>query len=246
MLHLGTLIAVFLVYRKDIWKMILEGFGLIGDACCNVVIFFQNKAQKKNLAYRKVIKNAYRKFDLLVIVSTIPTAVIGYVARDLVEAASEILLIPGICLIVTAILLFISDRVGDGRKTPKNVTYTNAFGIGICQGIATLPGLSRSGTTITACVLSGFDRNFAVKYSFIMSIPAILGAAVLELKDIGKIAVTAPEVGYYVVGTLLAAVVGYICMKTLLVIVRKKKFTYFAIYCLLVGALSIVGYFVLL
>lgn len=245
LLHVGTLVAVFIVYRKDIGRMILEGFGLLGDACRNVGIFFQNKFGKKDLTYRKVIKNAYRKFDMLVIVSTIPTGIIGFVAKDLVEAASEILLIPGICLIVTAILLVISDRLPEGKKTPKNVTYTNAFGIGICQGIATLPGLSRSGTTITACVASGFDRSFAVKYSFIMSIPAILGAAVLELKDIGTVKVTAPEVASYIVGMLVAAIVGYICIKTLLVIVRKKKFTYFAIYCLAMGILSIVGYFVL-
>ena len=245
LLHLGTLIAVFIVYYKDIFKMITEGLGLIGDACCNVGIFFQNKGKKRGLPYRRVIKNGYRKFDMLVIVSTIPTAIIGYVAQDLVEAASEILLIPGICLIITAILLFISDRVPGGNKTPKQVTYTNAFGIGICQGMATLPGLSRSGTTITACIISGFDRNFAVKYSFIMSIPAILGAAVLQLKDIGSVEVTAPEVGSYIAGTAIAAIVGYICIKTLLVIVRKKKFTYFAIYCLLIGALSIGGYFIL-
>lgn len=245
LLHLGTLVAVFMVYRKDILKMIVEGIGLIADVCRNVRIFFQNRGKRRKTPYRRVIKNGYRKFDMLVIVSTIPTAVIGYAAQELVEAAAEILLIPGICLIITAILLFISDRIRNGEKTPKNVTYTNAFGIGICQGIATLPGLSRSGTTITACVISGFDRNFAVKYSFIMSIPAILGAAVLELKDIGSVKVTSTEVLYYVIGMVIAAVVGYICIKTLLVIVRKKKFTYFSIYCLLIGALSIGGYFIL-
>ena len=245
LLHLGTLVAVFIVYYKDIFKMITEGVGLVIDACYNLGVLFQNKIKKKDLIYRRVIKNGYRKFDMLIIISTIPTAIIGFVAQDLVEAASEILVIPGICLIITAILLFISDRVPGGSKTPKQVTYTNAFGIGICQGLATMPGLSRSGTTITACVLSGFDRNFAVKYSFIMSIPAILGAAVLQLKDIGSVKVAAPEVGYYIVGMAVAAIVGYICIKTLLVIVRKKKFTYFAIYCLLIGVLSIGGYFII-
>ena len=225
--------------------MILEGVGLIGDAGRNAGIFFRRKFQKADVPYRKVIRNGYRKFDMLVIVSTIPTAVIGYLAQDLVEAASEFLFIPGICLVVTAVLLFISDRVKDKGKTPREVTYTNAFGIGISQGIATLPGLSRSGTTITACLFSGFDRNFAVKYSFIMSIPAILGAALLQLKDIGSIKVSATEVGYYVIGTVIAAIVGYVCIKTLLVVVRKKKFTDFAIYCLVIGIASIAGYFIL-
>ncbi|MCI8893489.1 MAG: undecaprenyl-diphosphate phosphatase [Lachnospiraceae bacterium] len=244
LLHLGTLVAIFAVYYRDIFKLIAEGFGILGDACCNIGIFFKHTFGKKETPYKRVIKNGYRKFVMLVIVSTIPTGIIGFVARDLVEAASEFLFIPGICLIITAVLLLISDRVPDGAKTPKNVTYTNAFGVGICQGLATMPGLSRSGTTITACVISGFDRNFAVKYSFIMSIPAILGAAVLELGDVGSVEIPPTEILYYVVGMVVAAVVGFICMKTLLVIVRKKKFTYFAIYCLLIGAVSIGGYFI--
>lgn len=245
LLHLGTLIAIFVVYYRDIFRLITEGFALIGDAFCNIGIFFKRTFGRKETPYRRVIKNGYRKFVMLVIVSTIPTAVIGYTARDLVEAASEFLFIPGICLIITAVLLIISDRVKDGTKTPKTVTYTNAFGIGICQGLATMPGLSRSGTTITACVLSGFDRNFAVKYSFIMSIPAILGAAVLEVKDVASVSVSATEIIYYVAGMAVAAVVGFVCMKTLLVVVRKKKFTYFAVYCLLIGIVSIGGYFIL-
>ena len=141
--------------------------------------------------------------------------------------------------------MFISDRIQGGNKGPKNVSYTNGFIIGICQGIATLPGLSRSGTTIAACLISGFDRRFAVKYSFIMSIPAVLGAAILELKDFSTAALSGTEILYYVIGMAVAAIVGYICIKTMLVIVRNKKFTIFSIYCLIIGALSIGGYFYL-
>lgn len=243
LLHVGTLIAISVVYYKDIWKLIVEGCCVIRDALVNVVLFFKNKSGKDHEEYRKVVNSSYRKFVMLVIVSTIPTGIIGFVGRDAVEKASQILIIPGICLIVTAILLFIADRTRDGEKLPKNITYTNAFSVGIAQGIATLPGLSRSGTTITACLLSGFNRNFAVKYSFIMSIPAILGALVLELKDFGSLEVTSTEILYYVIGMAIAAIVGYVCIKTMLVIVRKKKFTGFAIYCLIVGVVSIGGYF---
>lgn len=246
LLHLGTLVAVFIVYFKDIFKMIAEGLAIAGDLFVNIKTFFLHLFFKKKDGYRKIIHNGYRKFVLLVIVSTIPTGVIGYLAKDLVEAAATIVLIPGIFLLLTSILLFISDRVRDGSKTPKNVTYTNAFGIGICQGIATMPGLSRSGTTIAACLISGFDRNFAVKYSFIMSIPAVLGAVVLQLKDVSLSLISVSEIMNYMVGTFVSAIVGYICIKTMLVIVRKKKFTFFSIYCCLAGALSIGGYFLLL
>lgn len=243
LLHVGTLAAICVVYYKDIWRLIVEGCCIVRDAAVNVVIFFRNRINKESQGYRRIVCNSYRKFVMLVIVSTIPTGIIGFMGKDVVEMASEILIVPGICLIVTGVLLIIADRIKDGDKLPKSVTYTNAFGVGIAQGIATLPGLSRSGTTITACLLSGYQRNFAVKYSFIMSIPAILGALVLELTDLKGLQVTAPDVACYVVGMLVAAVVGYICIKTMLVIVRKKKFTGFAIYCFIVGALSIAGYF---
>lgn len=243
LLHVGTLIAIFAVYYKDIWKLIVEGCGILRDAFVNFVLFFKNKVKKEHEPYRRIVSNGYRKFVLLILVSTIPTGVIGVAAKDVVEMAADILIIPGICLIITAILLLIADHTKGGDKLPKSVTYTNAFGIGIAQGVATLPGLSRSGTTIAACFLSGFNRNFAVKYSFLMSIPAILGALVFEVADIAGTAVSGMEIGYYLVGMLIAAVVGYICIKTMLVVVRKKKFTGFAIYCLVVGVLAIVGYF---
>lgn len=246
LLHLGTLIAICVVYYRDIAKLIVDGIGIIRDASVNVVIFFKNKFGGASEPYRRVINSSYRKFAMLIIVSTIPTGIIGYFGRDVVSMASEILIVPGICLIVTAILLFVADRVKDGEKLPKNVTYTDAFSVGIAQGIATLPGLSRSGTTITACLLSGYQRNFAVKYSFLMSIPAILGALVLELKDAVGMEVTGNEIVYYIIGMLIAAVVGYVCIKTMLVVVRKKKFIGFAVYCLLVGALSIGGFFYML
>lgn len=242
MLHLGTLIAIFVVYYKDIFRMIVETCKILRDLFVNLIRFFQNKLGKGNEEYLKIVTNSYRKFVILIIVSTIPTGVIGFVAADFVEMASGILLIPGICLIVTSVLLFLSDRVKEGEKGPKDISYTNGFVIGICQGIATLPGLSRSGTTITACLVSGFDRRFAVKYSFIMSIPAVLGAAILEIKDVSTAAVGSTEFMYYLIGTAVAAVVGYICIKTMLVVVRNKKFTVFSIYCLIVGLFSVGGY----
>lgn len=245
LLHLGTLLAVFVAYFKDIKRLIIEGFGILFDCISNSVIFVTNKIHNDEQPYRHIVRNAYRKFVMLVIVSTIPTAIIGYAAKDLIETASKILIVPGICLIITSILLFVADKYNSGTKTPKHVSYNNAFIIGICQGIATLPGISRSGTTITACLLSGFDKRFAVKYSFIMSIPAILGAAVLELKDIGSIKINSQEILYYGIGALVSAVVGYICIKTMLVVVRKKKFKIFAVYCLLVGIIAVAGFFMI-
>lgn len=243
LLHVGTLIAIFAAFYKDIFRMIKEGFAIIGDFFRNVGIFAGNLFQGKDEPYHLIVSNSYRKFVMLVIVSTIPTGIIGFAGANVVEAAAGILIVPGCCLVLTSVLLFLSDRIADGAKTPKTITYSNAFFIGICQGFATLPGLSRSGTTITACLLSKFKRSFAVRYSFIMSIPAVLGALVLELTDLSGIQVTPAEIGYYAAGVVCSAVVGYIAIKTMLVVVKKKKFTFFAVYCLAVGLISIVGYF---
>lgn len=245
LLHIGTLIAIFAVYFKDIKELIVEGCKLIADLVMNLVTFFMNLGAKENpKPYRKVISSTARRFVLLIIVSTIPTGIIGVIGGDIVEVASETLIVPGICLLITAMLLLIADGVRGGRKKIGSVTYTNSFVLGICQGIATLPGISRSGTTITACLLSGFERSLAVKYSFIMSIPAILGAAVLELKDVGSLSISAGEWTSYIAGMLVAAVVGYICIKVMLHVVRKKKFKGFSIYCAIIGMIAIIASFI--
>lgn len=244
-LHIGTLAAVFIVYYHDIKKMVVEGVRLTCDFLLNIFIFFQNNIGKKELTYHKVINSAYRKFVMLVIVSTIPTGVIGYLAKDIIEEVKTNLFIVGVCLLITACLLIISDKAGEGSKRPKNITYSNAFGIGICQGIATLPGISRSGATITACLISGFDRRFAVKYSFIMSIPAILGASILDLMDLVKEGSSGIPLGQYLVGMVVAGFAGLFCMKTLMILIKNKKFKYFAYYCVAAGVLAIVLNFVI-
>lgn len=243
LLHVGTLIAVCIVYYKDIARLIVELVHIIMDVIYNLKSFVLKLVKKEDVNYRRIIVNSYRKFVLLIVVATIPTGIIGYMGQDLVTACSEWLIIVGICLLITAVLLFVSDKIPDGTKRPKQITCTNAFVIGICQGLATMPGISRSGTTIAACVISGFDRKFAVKYSFILSIPAILGALVLQLKDLSDVTLTAGEMRNYIIGMVVAAVVGYVCIKTLLVIVRKKKFKIFGFYCIAAGLLAIIGHF---
>ena len=232
--------------------MIREFFSMCADIAGNIKIFYRNRRYKEAFRYHRIVHNNYRKFVVLVLVSTIPTGIIGYAGQSLVTAAGKTLLVPasttlivpGVCLLLTGLLLLVADHCKDGKKIPKDISYSNGFLIGIAQGVATLPGLSRSGTTITACLLSGFDRRFAVKYSFIMSIPAILGAAVLELKDIGTEVISGGMVANCVAGAIVAGVVGYICIRTMLVVVRKKNFKGFSIYCFAAGILAIIAHFI--
>lgn len=245
MLHVGTLAAVFVVFHRDIWHMIREAVFMARDICLNLRTWVLNKIHKTALRYRPVVNNSYRKFVVLILVSTVPTGIIGVLGKDLISDASRTLLIPGICLLITGVLLLIADLTPEGDRKPRDVSYTRGLIIGAAQGLATLPGLSRSGTTIAACLLCGLDRKFAVKYSFILSIPAILGAAVLEVKDVIAEPIAPAQVAVYAVGMVFAAAVGYICIKTMLVVVRSKKFKYFAYYCFAVGAVAIVGQFLI-
>lgn len=250
LLHVGTLVAVFICFWSDIWELIVNGFGIVIDVCKNIGIFFvnlfnKNKKDFEKKQYVEVIATPYRRYVMLIIVATIPTGIMGILLKELIESVSATLIVPGICLLITSVILLIADNVKDGNENEENVSYKKAGFVGICQGFATMPGISRSGTTVTACLIAGMDRAFAVKFSFIVSIPAILGAAVLDIPDLFTESVTGSDIVNYVAGTVVAAVVGYVCIKTMLKIVRKKKFKGFSIYCAIMGLVSIIGFFLI-
>ena len=244
LLHVATLVAICIVMRKDIVKLILEFISIVRDVFTNFLIFIDRITHKDDQYYIKIMSSAYRRFVVLIIVSSIPTAIIGFLLNDIIETVENELLVPGICLIATAVIILISDFLADGTKKPKDATVYDAFTIGTAQGIATLPGLSRSGTTITACILCGFDRKFAVKYSFIMSMPAIFGALILKLSKISSETVTGGDIAVYIVGMVIAAVVGYFALIFTTKLVQKKSFKYFAFYCFGIGVVSIIAYII--
>lgn len=243
MLHLGTLTAVCIVFWKDVKNLVIYGIALVVDVLVNGYTWVCNTVRHEKKPMRKLINHAYKKFAALIIATSVPTAIIGFILKDLTESASSILLIPGIGLIVTAIELLIVDGRKGGIKKAKATTYKDAAIVGVAQGIATIPGISRSGSTIATCLFLGFDKNFAVRYSFLMSIPAIVGANLLELRHIGGDILNAQLIISYVIGMIAAAVVGYICIKVMINIVKKSKYQYFAYYCAAVGIISLIAYF---
>ena len=224
LLHLGTLFAVFAAYWSDIKDMVVEFFGGVRD-----------------LARRSTPTPVppARRMILLIIVATLPLFVI-VPFEDKIDALSGNLYFVAFALIATGFLLFISDRVARGRKTEKNATLKDAIAVGIGQAIATCPGISRSGTTITVGCLMGYERSFAVRFSFLMSIPAILGANLLSLKDAFEEGILWGEVPMYLVGVAVAALSGYACIRLLKMIAAKGKFGAFAYYCWAVGLVTLV------
>ena len=220
LLHLGTLVAVFAAYWQDIRDMIVELIDGVRDLV------------------RGTTPNPIppaRRMILLIIVGTLPLFVVLPV-KDLVEGLSGNIYFVAGALIVTGFLLFASDRVKKGRKTERSAKLLDVLLVGIAQAIATCPGISRSGTTITAGCFVGFDWKFAVRFSFLLSIPAVLGANILTLKDaIQENSIIVSDIPVYLVGVAVAAVVGYICIRLLKMIADKGKFGWFAYYCWAVG-----------
>ena len=223
LLHLGTLVAVFIAYWSDIREMVIELFYGVRD-----------------LAQRSTPTPAppARRLILLIIVGTLPLFAVLPI-KDAVESLSGNMYFVAGALLVTGCLLFASDRVRPGRKTEKSATLLDVLLRGVAQAIATCPGISRSGTTITAGCFVGFERRFAVRYSFLMSIPAILGANILSLKDAVTDIIWA-DVPVYLVGVAVAAAVGYVCIRLLKMIADKGKFGFFAYYCWAVGIVTLI------
>lgn len=243
-IHLGTLTAIIIAFRQDIKKLLLEGCKSLYDIYGNVEIYFHNKHQQDAKRYKKIISNNYRKLLLLLLISTIPTAFMGVLLENLVEQAGDNLLAPAVGLFITGILLLIVDFFPAGNKIPKDVTYTMAFVLGICQGIAVFPGISRAGVTIAVCLLCGFNRKFAVKYSFLMAIPAMLGAAILELFQFSYTGEYVEMMAMSISAAVVAGIVGFFCIKGMLVLMRKKRFRIFSIYCFILGIVAIICNFI--
>jgi len=223
LLHLGTLAAVFAAYRQEIMDMIVEFFQGVGDLLHHTT---PNPVPPS------------RRLILLIIVGTLPLFLILPI-KDTIEGLSENLLFVGLALIFTGCLLLASDSVTKGRKTERSATLLDAVLVGLAQAVATCPGISRSGTTITAGCFRGFERRFAVRFSFLLSIPAVLGANILTLKDALETGVNWAETPVYLVGVLVAAVSGYFCIRLLRMIADKGRFGWFAYYCWAAGALTV-------
>ena len=224
LLHLGTLIAVFAAYWTDICEMVVEFFRGIGD-----------------LVHRSTPSPVppARRLILLIIVGTLPLFAVLPIRKH-VQGLTDNMVFVGAALIVTGILLFLCDRVRKGRKTERSATWLDALLVGVGQAVATLPGVSRSGMTITAGCFVGYERRFAVRFSFLLSIPAVLGANILSIGDAVKAGINGAEVPMYLVGVVTAAVVGYLCIRLLKYVADKGRFGAFAYYCWAVGILTLV------
>ena len=226
-LHLGSLIAVLWFFRADIIKMIQAFLLSIGD-------IIQHRFKEG------FYSDPYKRLVWYVIIATIPVGLVGVLFESQVEALfAGALYVPAFFLFVTGTILYLSQRMNSGRVDFSNVTWKEALFMGLGQACAILPGLSRSGTTIAAGLVIGLDKEFAAKFSFILSIPAILGAFVVQLKDIGTI--TDFNFLAVMLGFLAALISGYLAIKWVLELIQKRSLDIFAYYCWIVGIIVFMG-----
>ena len=225
LLHLATLISICIVFRKDIADMIKEAIGFIKDM----------RHPKPDEGEPKPA----RRLVLMIIIATLPLVIVlpfkGYI--DKLSSSTYFI---GVAFLITGAILLLSDRMRNGKKTEKTMTVGDALKIGVVQAIATLPGISRSGSTITGGMAVGLNRSFAVKFSFLMSLPAVLGAVLISLVDAVNEGVDASRFPAYLLGMAVAGITGYFSIKLVKMLSQKGKFGKFCYYCFAAGIVTIV------
>jgi undecaprenyl-diphosphatase len=216
LVHWGTLIAVFIAFWDDILT---------------------------------IIKRPFNKLTYLIIVGCIPAGLAGIFLQDYFEKAFESLLVVGLGLILTGFILKRSEKVSQrnlGFVDENEASYIDVLLVGIMQAVAIVPGISRSGSTIAGGLLAGFDRNFAARFSFLLLIPVILGAGLVQLKDLSINGLPqGSSLLPYLIGPLTAAIFGLIAIKIVMKLVRQGRLSIFSYYCYVLGLLTIAAYFFL-
>ncbi len=224
LLHLGTLISICIVYWRDIVAMVRETFA-----------FFRSTRlpaeQRQRLPAARLV--------LMIILATLPLFLILPI-NDQVEQLYYHTFFIGLMLILTGFLLFVADKMPKGTRTEKNMRVRDALIIGVCQAVATIPGLSRSGTTIAAGMATGLDRSFAVRFSFLMSLPAVLGANILSLAKAAKTGIDVSLLPAYLIGMFVAMVSGVAAIGLVKRLTSKGRFGAFSYYCWGAGALTMI------
>ncbi len=229
LLHVGTLVAVIGYFWKDIISMIKAFVSSLMD------IFRGN--------FKEGVKeDSFKRLAWLVVVGTIPAGLMGVLLKSEFESLFSSVAIVGFFLLITGVILWsaewISKRNSDKKgKEIKEVSFKNSLVIGLFQGFAIAPGISRSGSTIAAGLFSGLERKLAARYSFLLSIPAIMGAALVQAKDIAGFDANL-EVA--IAGFISAAIFSYLAVKFMMGYIQKHSLVIFAYYCWIVGALTLI------
>ena len=227
LLHLGTLVSVFIVYWKDIVELVKELGAVIRD-------IFTGKGLRINA-------NPTRRLGFMIIVATIPTAIIGLLFNDAFAALYLSLTAIGTGLLITGTILFVAERMGKSNKTVKQMKFRNAVFVGVMQGIAICPVISRSGSTLFGGLISGLNKEFAVKFAFLISIPSILGSVIMEAPNAFEAGMDMSLIGPVIAGVIVSALSGLFAIKAMIKLVSNRKLIGFSVYTWALG-IAVIAY----
>lgn len=224
MLHFGTLLAVLIAFRETVWQLVIEFFSIFTD-------LFTGKLFRG-------YPSPHRRMLYFLMLSCVPLLVVPFI-QDAIEGFStdNSIIAEGCFFLVTALLLTMADRCFKGIKTARSMTTGDSVAVGVAQLFATLPGISRSGSTVSVGLLMGLDRSFAVTYSFILGMPAILAAGLLDLKDVVEMGELGVPLFPALLGMAVAAVSGLLSIRLVRMLVKTDRFGIFAWYTLILGLL---------
>jgi len=217
-LHIGTLLSVLIYYRKDVIKLLSSFFGYI----------FGHKRQANETNFR---------LGLYIIIGSIPAAIAGLLFKDWIEMQFDSTTLGGYLLLVTAAVLISTHFI---KRKRKPIGMTNSFVVGIAQACALLPGISRSGSTISAALYQGIEPAQAARFSFLLSLPAVGGAVLLKAVDLLKEPTVVTDLASFGVGIAVSFIVGLLAIYWLLKSLAGSKFYMFGFYCAIVGVLTII------
>lgn len=243
-LHIGTLVAMCLMFRKELGKMATAGLRMIRDICGNVKLFCKTAGSHSG-PYRKILTGNYRYMTTMIVIAMVPTVLIGLLLHSFAEMASHSLMFSGMGFFITAVILLVVDRVDIDKLPPREISPVMSLFIGFSQGVSVIPGISRAGLTVTTSLLCGMNRKTALKFSYVLAIPTTIGALIYRLAFLFE--ASAPMIAmvpYCLVGGIASAVTGCFVIKKMMALFSKASLKYFSYYCFIVGMIAMVSHFV--
>ena len=242
-LHIGTLIAVVRVFRKDILRLVISCFRILTDLFTDMPVFFRNLFQDGNGALRPIARGTYRRFFLILLLTAVVETGISLIIRNFTFLGVSNLLITAMGFFVTALLLFISSYTAASKNSPAKSGFGDAVLGGVFQGFSAMPGVSRLGMALAAGSLSGFGKTYLAKYAFLTCISAIAGSMIWVLPSAQAATENSPGTAACITGIIVSALVSSAMLRVVRRILSRKTNRMFSVYTVVIGILCIVLYF---
>jgi undecaprenyl-diphosphatase len=243
--HMGTLLAILIALQKDLARLLAESLLMIRDVFFNLFAFLRAARKHEEPKLRKLLTSNYRRLAMLIAVGAVPTAVIGIALRKVAEISSRSLLYTGIGMLMSGIVLLVVGQLTPGNKIPKDITSLRGFLAGIAQGFTVISGVSHSAIMLSSGILLGFNKRLAIRYAYLMSVPCVIGALIVEILSLDEALITPDYMGMCAIGTLCSLLIGVLFIQRLLRYIQTRSFRQFAYYHFLIGAVIIVLNFAL-